>query len=242
MVVEFSHSSVVYIIVWWFSLGVYYLHYLHYNPGALYLVSVYLWALWLGWGSCTGPLPCPGPFFLSCFGGVLLWHLLVRYLLRFAVCGQHLAFTRLHSLDRLGLLYLSDLLLLPLLVRHTPSLCIRWLSLLVGVLSLLFIHLVCRLSRGLLRFHLVGFSTCGLVRSLSLLLLVRFTGVYLPHYLLHSFLLLLGVLFNLRFYPQLLAYGVLFTLVCLVWSIRTGLLSLYNNACWGSLLSCFTII
>lgn len=191
------------------------------------------------------PVLClvPGPFFLSCFGGVLLWHLLVRFLLRFAVCGQHLAFTRLHLLVRLGHLYLSDLLLLPLLVRHTPSLCIRCLSLLVGVLSLLFIHLVCRLSRGLLRFHLVGFSTCGLVRSLSLLLLVRFTVVYLPHCLLHWFLLLLGVLFNLRFSPQLLAYGVHGTLVYLLWFMRTGLLSLYNNACWGFFtLSCFTII
>lgn len=243
MVVEFSHSSVVYIIVVVLS-WVYYLHYLHYNPGALYLVSFTSGPCGLVWGIAPVPSPCPWPFLFILFWGVLFWHLLVvACLLRFAVCGQHLAFTRLHSLDRLGHLYLSDLFLFLLLVRHVPSLCILYLSLLVGVLSLLFIHLVCRLSRGLLRFPLVGFSTCGLVRSLSLLLLVRFTGVYLLHYLLHWFLLVLGALFNLLYYPQLLAYGVHGTLVYLLWSMRTGLLSLYNNCSWGFFtLSCFTII
>lgn len=71
MVVEFSHSSVVYIIVWWFSLSWCLPTYTIYTIIPVhYIFIVYLWALWLGWGSCTGPLPCPLALsFLSCFGG-----------------------------------------------------------------------------------------------------------------------------------------------------------------------------
>lgn len=70
MVVEFSHSSVVYIIVWWFSLSwVYYLHYLHYNPGALYLVSFTSGPCGLVGVLAPVPYLVLGPFFLSCFGG-----------------------------------------------------------------------------------------------------------------------------------------------------------------------------